>query len=287
MKRFSMVGFIVGFFVLVFSACEEVGPYINFEEEEPINPNEEVIIPPDQTNQQKVVLLEEFTGVRCPNCPAGSEFAEDLANQYKDQVIIVSIHSGAFSIPYANTENFKIEDGIQIENLLGKAAAYPSAAINRKLFDGENRRIIPSTKWNNYIKAELDEPAIAYLNLNAVNYESNNLQLTTQVQFFEKLENTVKLSIMLIEDDIISPQDVDGTKVEDYVHKHVLRAMLSPFNGVLLDLSANPDSTYQNSFSFNQFESYWDEEKMSIVAFLHGSGSDLSVLNAVALPLIE
>jgi len=272
---------------VIFSGCEEVGPYINFEEEEPTIPNEEVTPLPTETNQQKVILLEEFTGVRCPNCPAGSELAEELASQYADQVIIVSIHSGVFSIPYANAENFKIEDGVEIENLLGKAAAYPSAAINRKLFEGENRPIIPSTKWNNYIKAELDEPALAHLNLNNVNYETGNLQLTTQTQFFEEIENTVKLSIMLIEDGIISPQDVDGTKVEDYVHKHVLRAMLSPFNGTLIDLSANPDSTYQNSFTFNQFNSDWDENNMSIVAFLHGSGNDLSVLHATTVPLIE
>jgi len=287
MKRNQIMGLILSVFVFIFTGCEEVGPYINFEEEEPVNPIEEVIPPPEETNQQKVVLLEEFTGVRCPNCPAGSELAEELASQYEGQVIIVSIHSGVFSIPYPNAENFKSADGIEIENLLGKAAAYPSAAINRKLFEGENRPIIPSTKWNNYIKAELDEPALAYLNLNTVNYETGNLQLTTSVQFFEKLESTIKLSVMLIEDDIVSPQDVDGTKVDNYVHKHVLRAMLSPFNGTLIGLSANPDSTYQNSFTFNEFASNWDENNMSIVAFLHGSGNDLSVLQATTVPLIE
>lgn len=92
---------------------------------------------------------------------------------------------------------------------------------------------------------------------------------------------------MLIEDDIISPQDVDGTKVDDYIHKHVLRTMLSPSNGTLLGLSADKDSTYQNDFNFNEFETHWNKGKMYVVAFVHSSGDNLSVLNVVQVPLSE
>ncbi len=273
---------------LFFGACEEQGPYINFEEEtETATPQENENPTVNNEDVQKVVLLEEFTGVRCPNCPAGAVLAEQLADQYEGQVIIVSIHSGFFSIPYAEAENFKIEAGQQIENLLGKAAAYPSAAINRTLFEGENRAIIPSTKWNNYIKTELDAPVLASININTLNFDEGTLKLSTTAQFLEKVEGTVKLSVLLIEDGIISPQDVDGVKVDDYVHKHVLRAMLSPSNGVLLGLSADKDSVYQNEFTFNNFETYWDKSKMYVVAFVHGSGDNLSVLNAVQIPLIE
>ena len=63
--------------------------------------------------------------------------------------------------------------------------------------------------------------------------------------------------------------------------------MLSPFNGVLLALSADKDSTFQNDFSFNNFETHWDKNKMYVVAFVHGSGDNQSVLNAIQLPLTE
>jgi len=154
--------------ILFLYACEEVGvdPLINFSDEEITEPN-------PNSDSDRVVLIEEFTGVRCANCPAGAELAEQLAKQYKGQVIIVSIHSGAFSIPYPDAENFKIDEGIEIENLLGKAAGYPSAAINRTLFDGESRLIIPSTKWSNYIKSELEKPTSVKINIAEINYATN------------------------------------------------------------------------------------------------------------------
>jgi len=279
MKYIQIWSYLLCVMACCFLACEEVGPYINFEEEMETTPP-----PVNNMNTQKV-LLEEFTGVQCPNCPAGSILAEQLAEEYKGQVIIVSIHSGFFSIPYPNAENFKIEAGEQIENLLGKTVAYPSAAVNRKLFENETRRIIASTKWNNYIKEELTKPASATIQLNITKYKPDALQLSTIVEFLEKIETTVKLSVLLIEDDIVSPQNVDGTKVEDYVHKHVLRTMLTPFNGILLELSAEKESTYQNDFMFDNFEPHWNQNNMYIVAFVHGSGNELNILQATQVPI--
>lgn len=67
MRRIQIWSIILCASALFFCACEEVGPYINFEEE-----TETVTPPVNNGDIQKVVLLEEFTGVRCPNCPAGS-----------------------------------------------------------------------------------------------------------------------------------------------------------------------------------------------------------------------
>lgn len=282
MKCVQKWSYLLLLLVFCFSACQEVGPYINFEEEIG-NPEPSV----DSTNAKKVILLEEFTGVRCPNCPAGSVLAEQLANQYSGQVIIVSIHSGFFSIPYPNAENFKIEAGAQIENLLEKATAYPSAAINRKLFENESRRIVSSPQWNNYIQKELNEPVSVSIQLNITKYEPGNIAFNTFLEFLGKIETTVKLTVLLIEDNIVSPQDVDGIKVDDYIHKHVLRAVLTPYNGVVLDVVAEKGKIVQNDFAFNNFETHWNENNMHIVAFVHGSGSNLNVLNATQVPLIE
>jgi len=282
MKQIQIWSYLFCIITCFFTACEEEGPYINFEEEV------EIVIPPtENSNPQKIVLLEEFTGVRCANCPAGTLLAEQLASEYEGQVIIVSIHSGFFSIPYPNAENFKIEAGVQIENLLSQAAVYPSAAISRQLFENETRRIITDNQWNNSIKAILAEPALASISVNTLDFDMEQLVLSTTVKFLESIESTVKLSVMLIEDNIISPQNVDGVKVDDYIHKHVLRTMLTPFNGILLDTSAEKDRTFQNEFALSDFEANWNVDNMHIVAFVHSSGSSLNVLNAIKTPLIE
>lgn len=46
----------------------------------------------------KRVLIEDFTGQRCVNCPNASEMIESLQEQYgAENVIAVGIHSGPFS----------------------------------------------------------------------------------------------------------------------------------------------------------------------------------------------
>lgn len=51
----------------------------------------------------KRVLIEDFTGQRCVNCPNASEMIESLQEQYgAENVIAVGIHSGPFSKTVTN-----------------------------------------------------------------------------------------------------------------------------------------------------------------------------------------
>ena len=76
----------------LFPACEEVPPYIDFSEPDTTNTdtsnNNEGFLPiyADSTAmlgsipaaQEKVVMLEDFSGVRCSNCPDGHAKSEEL-----------------------------------------------------------------------------------------------------------------------------------------------------------------------------------------------------------------
>jgi hypothetical protein len=63
--------------VLSLYACEE---------------NRRVIVP-FVPEGDKVVLLEEFTGKGCTNCPKGSREIENLLTIFPDNLIAVSIHA--------------------------------------------------------------------------------------------------------------------------------------------------------------------------------------------------
>ena len=56
----------------------------------------------EATKAERTVLLEDFTGQNCVNCPAAHRTIEALEQQYGSHLIAVSIHAGHFGIPADN-----------------------------------------------------------------------------------------------------------------------------------------------------------------------------------------
>ena len=59
----------------------------------------------------KKVLIEEFTGVRCVNCPEGSEKIETLLAIHGERLVAVSIHAGFFATAFSGEEEFNTPEG--------------------------------------------------------------------------------------------------------------------------------------------------------------------------------
>ena len=55
---------------------------------------------PAITVHKKRVLLEDYTGHTCPNCPTAGKLARDLKDQYPDQLIVMAVHAGWFARTY-------------------------------------------------------------------------------------------------------------------------------------------------------------------------------------------
>ena len=50
----------------------------------------------------KMVLIKDFTGARCVNCPAAAEYAHNLQHQLdEDHIFIMSVHAGFLAQPMA------------------------------------------------------------------------------------------------------------------------------------------------------------------------------------------
>jgi len=265
MNKLQYIFLLLPMLFLIF-ACEEVGPEINFETE--------VTTPQDTTTNnevQRTVLLEEFTGVRCANCPAGAELAQQLANESGGRVVIISIHSsGAFAIPYSGEVDFRTSQGDKIENLLGKASGYPSAAINRNLFDGEQTPIVTSTSWSKHITNQLEEAPTVDIELTAT-LNNGIIEVNCALNILKDIAEDVKLSVVVVEDEIVSPQNVNSVKVDDYVHQHVFRTMLTPFDGELLTTGVLAGDQLNKSYQLTEISTTWNTNKLSVIAYVHGN----------------
>ncbi|GAB4377892.1 MAG: hypothetical protein Kow0075_07140 [Salibacteraceae bacterium] len=181
------------------------------------------------------VLVEEFTGHKCTGCPAQTRKLLDLAETHKGEIIITSIHAGIFAevdppkyptdfhTAYGNTLHDPRESSIR---------GYPSAMVNRIEYEGENI-FLAHSEWEKPINASVGLPAKVALGVAAdYNADSNKLFIRVSATTLQDVGSAYRLVVLCIEDSVIAPQLDFGTLVNDYAHRHVVRAQINESAGV-------------------------------------------------------
>ncbi len=267
---------IIYLFLLLISlfSCSEIGPVITSLDSgntAPVNA------------RKRIVLIEEFSGVRCVNCPAGSQDLERLAALYPGQLAIVSIHAGFFSNPYPeNRYDFRTPEGNGLLNLLGQPLGYPSAVINRRKFEGEPDLQLGRSQWPGFIAEELAKaPAFDVRLAPVFSVQGRELRVDVDVVRLDNAASTppLRLSGFIVENDVADVQLTPEGKREDYPHKHVLRKALTAFDGTPVGQDLQTASTVRRSYVFT-FPSVWKAESCRLIAFVHRSGGSWEVLQA-------
>ncbi|MDR0205815.1 MAG: Omp28-related outer membrane protein [Bacteroidales bacterium] len=181
------------------------------------------------TIQPKGILLEEFTGIHCGNCPQGHEIAGNLLNA-NENAYVIAIHSGFFAIPNVGEPDFRIPEGEIIDNEFGvNNFGYPSGTINRHSFGDDI--IIYRGSWIKSAKAIHAEDAPVNILLTAT-YNGNNRKLSVKAEGYYTMnveENSHRLNIAVIQNNIVGPQNGMGGG-SDYVHNRMLRCFVTPMN---------------------------------------------------------
>ena len=265
-------------FSILFLACEEVPPVIRPVDQTVCNVAEESLV----QDQKRQVLIEEFTGNRCVNCPAGSQAIEDLINIYGEQIVVASIHTGFWAFPYEQSKfDFQTEKGDELKNFLGTPRGYPAAIINRRLFDGEFNLHLARNLWPGFVEEELNKPPKAKIHINSF-FDSSNRELIIEVSVFimeDILENNVRLSVMITEDGVADYQlTPDGLK-EDYVHNHILRDIVTNPEGNPVEADLQAGNAFCLSFRTILNEN-WKTENCRTLAFLSVNDDTIEVLQA-------
>ena len=215
------------------------------------------------------ILIEEFTGHQCQNCPVGHRTLEELHNLYGDTIVAVGIHYG--SLADVDTTVFTYDFRTVAGNLVGQAYlidGIPAAIFNRNYKEGGWFR----NKWMAKV-SEIDRsiiPAAIQL-INEYDEANKTVKANVKVTMLQEYSGALRLGIYLVEDGIVKPQ-IDGNQtILEYVHNHVLRgAFTDPF-GAILDngkdsWSAGDTELYAATLDFQGKD--WDMNNCYVVAFL-------------------
>lgn len=272
------------FGALFFLSCEEIPPTIT-----PVVEIEgcQAADPSEVADQQRQALVEEFTGVRCVNCPAGSQELENLLDQYEEQLVAVSIHAGSFSPPYPESKyDFRTEAGADILSFLGEPFGYPTAVVNRKKFEGEFDLQLGLAQWAGFVAQELQTPPRVKIHINP-DFESDTGQATADITLFiqEDIDEDIAITVMILEDGVKDYQETPDGKDPDYEHKHVFRNTVTAYNGNLIQEPTTAGEIICKSYLYN-LDPDWAPEKLEIVAFVSLVGDDKDVLQAQKAKLL-
>lgn len=229
----------------------------------------------------RAILIEDFTGQRCINCPTGTEIIHGIVVTYgEDNVIAVGIHSGPLGFAgNSKTVGLMTDTGNEYytrwdkENKMGQ----PWVVFNRKTS--------PDSHYNNWaamVGTIISEKANLSVKI-ANAYDAATRTLTTTVGA-DGVNGTVngKLQVWIVEDGVKALQMMpDGRANKEYVHNHVFRAAVNGTWGE--DVTVKEGETTTKQYSYKLPEA-WNADNIAIVAFVYNDGG---VENVAKKHLVE
>lgn len=229
----------------------------------------------------RAILIEDFTGQKCINCPTGTEIINGIVDTYgEDNVIAVGVHSGPLGFAgNSKTVGLMTDTGNEYythwdkENKMGQ----PWVIFNRKTS--------PDSHYNNWaamVGTIISEKANLSVKI-ANAYDAATRTLTTTVGA-DGVNGTVngKLQVWIVEDGVKALQMMpDGKSNKEYIHNHVFRAAVNGTWGE--DVTVKEGETTTMKYSYKLPEA-WNADNIAVVAFVY---NDNGVENVAKKHLVE
>ncbi|MBD5213080.1 MAG: Omp28 family outer membrane lipoprotein [Bacteroidales bacterium] len=197
--------------LLALASCDHV------EGEDRYRPYEPEIVEAD-----KYLLIEEFTGMRCVNCPRGAETVHSITEALDGKVVAVCIHpeGHVFTEPLGGLD-LTCSASTEIYNYYHPN--FPAA-----VFDG-GRANTNTARWSGVAVQAFQQPTPLNISVaNTYDASSRKVKAHYTVTFLEDYVGELCVTAYLTEDNIIGEQEsLNGVHFSDYSHNHVLRGALS------------------------------------------------------------
>lgn len=243
---------------VAFAACDNISEFERYGKD------------PVDVQKAKNVLIEDFTGQQCLNCPKATNVIHDLQGLYgEDHVIAVAIHGGDLAISESKPIGLATDQGSDYHKHWG-AEGLPKGKIDRG-------GILELSSWSAEVVKRLQMKPAVDLDLAGTTYDAASRKLNVAVKMTGNDSIEGKLQIWLIEDNIVAPQRMpDGVINKNYVHNHVFRASVNDPYGTPVTVAKAASETKQ--FDYTLAEKY-KPENVSVVAFVYNdAGGVLQVI---------
>jgi thiol-disulfide isomerase/thioredoxin len=238
-----------------------------------------VEIPPFGVQDTKrVVLVEYLTGVKCPNCPKGTVTLNNLAKLYPDNLAIVAIHGRLLTDPLSTSKfDFRNEFSRQLEESYRPFFGKPAVMINRVKFPEEPNKAVDFVDlWPGYIAKQINQAqTLDIVSDIKVNTETKQISVNTGVIPKENISGILKISIYVTEGGIVDAQESVGSIIPNYNHEHILRHMMTAFDGDALASNPKANDIINKSYSYTVPSTLKLENLEIIIAVSNGQTNEV------------
>ena len=231
------------------------------------------------------VLIEDYTGHKCGNCPAAARELRKLDSIYTGKIVPMAVHAGFYAAvtPASNPPyptDFKSQAGTDFDTFFGNSlAGNPNGLVNRTGY-GSASFIKQWSDWGTSAYSMMSMPADFKISISNT-YNSSTNQVTTVVT--TKAINTktgiFNLVVVLTEDSIVAEQidyslPMGSQYVSNYEFNHVLRgAVNSTWGDQIVAASINANDSVVKTYSNFQLSAGWKSKKCKVVAFVYDAGA--------------
>ena len=244
--------FLVALFIVFIASCDKT------------EPNNQT---PDKFT--KKILIEEFGGEWCSFCVEGSKRFEELLNGDKEHYIGVSLHyEDPFEVKYPNVVSILLS--------AFEIISFPNTVVERTIDNEKSWAVQADFRFSQGtdvgIKAKTE-------------IVNNNLDITIDYTCNIDID-TAFMTVYVVEDFV--PESSPGAQSGgggNYIHRHVLRQVLTKKSGNLISLKKG--EIQKISFEGVKLGLY-KKSNVTIVAFIHkDSSKSFEVLNATSVKVGE
>lgn len=260
-------------------SCQEKAPRINLTEREVTDTSYMAAVETPQTHK---ILVEEFTGASCANCPAAHELLKSLKEQYPDRLIAIAMHINNF--PQSNPlpgsmYDFRTIEGTDVaQSIYGGVNSMPTAGIDRVLPAGSDRILMDSRKWAIMISDQLAVTTPVNIDVTS-SYDAAEGMATIQVKlaYTEDVATNQNLSVVILHDKLVDKQEYTDHEVEGYDFNSIFRDMVTPLYGnpILPDTVKKAGLVCIRTYKYEvKPDVIWVPENCRVVAFVNSDPTE-------------
>ncbi|MEO5569803.1 MAG: Omp28-related outer membrane protein [Bacteroidia bacterium] len=246
-------------------------------------------------NEQNI-LIEDYTGHLCGNCPAAAFAIADIKELYKERVISMGVHAGGYAYVVTNppipdySYNFKTPVSEELDDHFGISnVGNPNGMVNRTKYN--NNIIAPWPSWAGHVSDIILQDKFPNAGIKIENIYTafdSTLKIKVKTCFLNDVTGAYKLCVFLTEDSVQKTQKkyppLTPLDDADYWHRDVLRGSANGTWGDIL-APATKGATTENNYSIivkNEYRAAY----CKVLVFIYESTTE-EIIQVQEAPIIQ